>query len=194
MKWQYWYGPYIEWGFFVHLSALLLTLLVICCPEWAYVKISSVNIFGEIGLWKQCYLSAIYKKNATSSSICTLSNSSSNKGRFFFFFFFVFIFLYLAWVDATQAFMLMAYIIGMIILLLMVVFRKSFRHNAQGYYPGPVPQPMFTFLIAGLILFFCCKKYFFVFSNDNFVSLFSYFLINWCIDFWWRSISLFNHC
>lgn len=53
--------------------------------------------------------------------------------------------------------MLMAYIIGMIILVIIVVYRKEFRHTVQGYVPGRVQQPLFTYIIAGLILFFCCK-------------------------------------
>ncbi|CAF3482808.1 unnamed protein product [Adineta steineri] len=138
LKWDYWYGPYIEWGFFVYLSALLLLLIVICCPEWAYAKDYTHFIFPEIGLFKQCFLSSIYKKAAT-SGYCTLSNSKNNK----------------AWVDATQAFMLMAYIAGMIILIVIVIFRKEFRHNATGYYATRLPQPTFTYIIAGLILFFC---------------------------------------
>jgi hypothetical protein len=72
--------------------------------------------------------------------------------------FVVFIFVcYLAWVNATQAFMLMAYIFGMIILILIVVYRKEFLHSKDGYYSDRVSQPTFTFVIAGLILFFCCK-------------------------------------
>jgi hypothetical protein len=55
----------------------------------------------------------------------------------------------------------MAYIIGMIILIVIVVFRKEFLHNEQGYYSNRVSQPTFTYIIAGLILFFGCKKYFF---------------------------------
>ncbi|CAF1045817.1 unnamed protein product [Adineta ricciae] len=138
LKWDYWYGPYIEWAFFIYLSALLLLLIVICCPEWAYEKIDTLSIFAEIGLFKQCYLSAIYKKSA-SVNYCTLSDSTTNQ----------------AWVNATQAFMLMAYIFGMIILVVMVVFRKEFRHNSQGYDAKKVNQPTFTYIIAGLILFFC---------------------------------------
>lgn len=86
-KWDYWYGPYIEWAFFIHLSALLLMLIVICCPEWAYDKVPSLNIFAEIGLFKQCYFTAIYKKDP-STDICTLSSSSSNQCRFSISFFF----------------------------------------------------------------------------------------------------------
>ncbi|CAF1134556.1 unnamed protein product [Adineta ricciae] len=138
LKWDYWYGPYIEWAFFIYLSALLLLLIVICCPEWAYDKIDTLSIFAEIGLFKQCYLSSIYKKSA-SVNYCTLSNSGTNQ----------------AWVNATQAFMLMAYIFGMIILVVLVVFRKEFRHNSQGYDAKKVNQPTFTYIIAGSILFFC---------------------------------------
>lgn len=65
--------------------------------------------------------------------------------------------VFLAWVNAAQAFMLMAYIFGMIILVLMVVFRREFRHNANGYDAKKVKQPMFTYIIAGSILFFCCQ-------------------------------------
>jgi hypothetical protein len=157
IKWQYWYGQYIEWGFFVYLSALLLLLLVICCPEWAYAKVNSVNIFREIGLFKQCYLSAIYKKSP-STGYCTLSNSKTNQGRLFIVFIIYISFLVnLAWVNAVQAFMLMAYIINIIILIVIVVFRKEFRHNEQGYFSDRLSQPTFTYIIAGLILFFGCK-------------------------------------
>jgi hypothetical protein len=76
-------------------------------------------------------------------------------------------FLYLAWVNATQAFMLMAYIFGMIFLGLMVFYRKEFRHNPEGYHADRVSQPRFTFIIAGLILFFCCKKNFTIFFSNN---------------------------
>ncbi|CAF3679951.1 unnamed protein product [Rotaria sordida] len=138
VTWAYWYGPYIEWGFFVYLSALLLLLLVICCPEWAYKKYYPLEVFAEIGLFKQCYLSSIYKKSAT-QGYCTLSNSQSNQ----------------SWVNAAQAFMLMAYIIGMIILVVIVIFRKEFRHQENGYFAERVKQPTFTYIIAGLILFFC---------------------------------------
>ena len=78
-KWQYWYGPYIQWAFFIHLTAELLTLLVVVCPEWAYQKNQSTLEFAEIGLFKQCYLSSIYK-DETSTNICTLSHSPSNQG------------------------------------------------------------------------------------------------------------------
>jgi hypothetical protein len=53
--------------------------------------------------------------------------------------------------------MLMAFIFGAIFLILMVVYRKEFRHNGKGYQSDRVSQPRFTFIIAGLILFFCCK-------------------------------------
>ncbi len=194
MKWEYWYGPYIEWGFFVYLTALLFLLIVICCPEWAYQKNSSLYIFAEIGLFKQCYLSSIYKKTSP-SGYCTLSKSSNNQGIFFYVLF-VFRIFYLAWVNATQAFMLMAYIIGIIILIVIVIYRKEFRHNARGYHSQRVSQPTFTFIIAGLILFFCCKKKPFLFCEIVilFFHIFSYFHINWYIDFRRRSISTFINC
>jgi hypothetical protein len=74
----------------------------------------------------------------------------------------IFIFrFYLAWVNATQAFMLMAYIIGILILIVIVVFRREFLHNGAGYIAERIAQPTFTYMIAGLILFFCCKASFF---------------------------------
>jgi hypothetical protein len=78
-KWNYWYGPYSQWAFFVHLSALVLLITVICCPEWAYGKYETYFIFFEIGLFKQCYLSSIYKKDI-SNDLCTLSDAQTNKG------------------------------------------------------------------------------------------------------------------
>ncbi|CAF4184198.1 unnamed protein product [Rotaria sp. Silwood2] len=165
LKWDYWYGPYIEWGFFVYLSALLLLLLVICCPEWAYKKVDPLYWFAEIGLFKQCYLSSIYKKTAT-SGFCTLSQTSNNQ----------------SWVNATQAFMLMAYIIGMIILLIIIVFRKEFRHRENGYYTERVKQPLFTYIIAGLILFFC-----FIFSLIG-VAVFGGEVFKYPIDVNWGYI------
>lgn len=80
---------------------------------------------------------------------------------------FQFVFVVLAWVNATQAFMLMAFIFGSILLILMLVYRKEFRHNVKGYQFDRVAQPRFTFIIAGLILFFCCKKFLFNFSSNN---------------------------
>ncbi|CAF3388028.1 unnamed protein product [Rotaria socialis] len=138
LNWDRWYGPYAEWAFFVFLSALLLLLIVICCPEWAYAKYDPLFVFAEIGLFKQCYLSSLYKKTI-SSKICTLSDLASNT----------------SWVNATQAFMLMAYIFGMIILVAIVYFRKEFRHKENGYYSKRCKQPTFTYIIAGFILFFC---------------------------------------
>ena len=167
MSWEYWYGPYIEWGFFVHLSALLLLLLVICCPEWGYQKFSAFIIFAEIGPFKQCFLSVLYKRTL-SPRLCTLSNSGSNRGRLSIHFLAstfpsLSFFLCIAWVNATQAFLLMAFIFGTILLIVMIVFRKQFRHNQQGYHSNRFAQPTFTYVIAGLILFFCCKKRFCLF-------------------------------
>ena len=84
-KWEYWYGPYSEWAFFVHLTALLFLLIVICCPEWAYQKTNVIYVFREIGLFKQCFLSSIFKKSGTSVGLCTLSDSRTNQCRCFFF-------------------------------------------------------------------------------------------------------------
>ena len=74
----------------------------------------------------------------------------------------------------------MAYIIGMIILILIVVFREEFRHDEQGYVQERVGQPMFTFIVAGLILFFCCKS---VDCAHRYppTCLFSHLLTDWCL-------------
>ncbi|CAF1321607.1 unnamed protein product [Rotaria sp. Silwood1] len=165
LKWEYWYGPYMEWGFFVYLTALLFLLLVICCPEWAYKKIQPLTWFAEIGLFKQCFLTEIYKKTLT-TGFCTLSNPSSNQ----------------SWVDATQAFMLIAYVVGMIILVVIVIFRKEFRHRENGYYAVRVGQPTFTYIIAGLILFFC-----FLFTLIG-VSIFGGEVFPYSIDVNWGYI------
>jgi hypothetical protein len=53
----------------------------------------------------------------------------------------------------------MAFIIGMILLVLMMIFRKEFRHQEQGYVADHVRQPAFTFVMAGLITVFCCKTH-----------------------------------
>lgn len=53
--------------------------------------------------------------------------------------------------------MLMALIFGVILFILMLIFRKEFRHDQQGYVADRVGQPTFTFIIAGLILGLCCE-------------------------------------
>jgi hypothetical protein len=90
--------------------------------------------------------------------------------------FIFFLFSRLAWVNATQAFMLMAYIFGMFLLIIMIIFRKEFRHNQGGYHSDRVSQPTFTFIIAGLILFFCCKKIF-CFSLSQIIIFIDYLVI-----------------
>lgn len=77
-RWDYWYGPYIEWGFFIYLSALILLLLAICCPEWAYKTYNPWHLFMEIGLFKQCYAGPIYQKSL-SDSFCAFSDSGNNQ-------------------------------------------------------------------------------------------------------------------
>jgi len=98
VSWDYWYGPYIEWSLFIYLTALLFLLLVICCPEWAYAKVDRYSFFAEIGLFKQCHLSVIYKKTP-SPNRCTLSHPPSNQCKLsiskIFLDFYVFICLYL---------------------------------------------------------------------------------------------------
>ena len=67
-------------------------------------------------------------------------------------------FVFKAWVNASQAFMLMSYIVGIIVLAVAVVFRTEFQHTPTGYRATRVTQPMFSYIISGLILFFCCKR------------------------------------
>lgn len=79
-EWQYWYGPYIQWAFFIHLTALIFLLTTICCPEWAYGKNNIFVIFFELGLFKQCFLGLIYQRTLTTLH-CTLSDTGNNQSE-----------------------------------------------------------------------------------------------------------------
>lgn len=61
----------------------------------------------------------------------------------------------------------MAYIFGTILWFVMIIYRKEFLHDQNGYAAENVSQPNFTYIMAGLILFFCCN-FLFLFSFIHF--------------------------
>ncbi|CAF0973193.1 unnamed protein product [Didymodactylos carnosus] len=160
-NWTNWYGQWTEWGLFIFLTALLFLLIAICCPEWAYARSNSHHTFAEGGLFKQCNMTTVYKRKPSPTTQCTLSNSSSNR----------------SWINTAQAFFLIAYIVGILLLIAMVIFRKSFQHDETGYRTAveerfKVPQPLFSYIVAGIMIGIC-----FLFSLIG-VSVFGSFIFD----------------